>query len=317
MRLAGALLALILTIFGSAAAVAETKSILLITWRGMTPAEHGFMHRLKELGVDATFDHFDADRDETNLAGFLRQNSAKIKEMDLIYTFGTTATLTTHNFDIGTVPQVFNIVADPVGVGILSPHNKKNHGTTGAKLSLPPAGILTLLDQIHTVQRIAVLFDPREDNSTSEADGLTDAAILMGKQPVRLRFAPDSQDSEDKIASLREQLESVDAVYVTASSSYYAHQHLIEEMIPPDLVSVGSSTAYVDRGITLAIGTEYEERGHAAAKLAAKILLDDVPADTLPVDELKPSDAMIFVNKSSQAASALQFKNISNKIVYK
>jgi hypothetical protein len=48
----------------------DQQDIQLITWRGMTPAEQGFLSRLAELGLQAKYDHFDAGRSETKLAGF-------------------------------------------------------------------------------------------------------------------------------------------------------------------------------------------------------------------------------------------------------
>ncbi|WP_209000449.1 hypothetical protein [Labrenzia sp. DG1229] len=56
----------------------------MITWRGLTPAEEGFVEKLGELGVDADIDHFDAGRDQTDLAGFIRENLDVVKTRDLI-----------------------------------------------------------------------------------------------------------------------------------------------------------------------------------------------------------------------------------------
>lgn len=42
--------------------------------------------------IDAKYEVFDAARDQNKLAGYLRQNQAKLKSMDQVYTFGTTAT---------------------------------------------------------------------------------------------------------------------------------------------------------------------------------------------------------------------------------
>lgn len=130
----------ILTVFSfllvSNVSAEETKSIMLLTWRGMTPAEQGFMTRLFELGVKAQYDHFDAGRDVTKLAGYLRENRKTIAQKDLIYTFGTTTTVTVQNFDIGNVPQVFNIVTDPVGNGITLSIEKPSNGATGGQAVL-------------------------------------------------------------------------------------------------------------------------------------------------------------------------------------
>lgn len=298
-------------------AAENAKSILMITWRGLTPAEEGFVEKLEELGVNADIEHFDAGRDQTNLAGFLRKNLEDLKNKDLIYTFGTTATLTVQNFDIATVPRVFNIVVDPVGVGLVESLDCPPRGMTGAKMSLSPDVNLELLLKIHTVKTIAILFDPRENNAVAEADRLTIAAGKLGITPKRLRFAPDADQTDLQLSALLPQLHDVDALYVTASSSFMAHSGILKEIIPEDLVSIGSSTAYIDEGITLAFGTEYRERGEAAAELVARILLDQVPADKLPINEIGAADAILFVNADSKAVSALTLEHATNPVIYK
>jgi putative ABC transport system substrate-binding protein len=116
---------------------ADQKHIQLITWRGMTSAEQGFLSRLAEHGLQAKYDHFDAGRSETKLAGFLRANRSELEKRDLIYTFGTTATLTVKNFDMVGIPTVFNIVSDPIGSGITLSMEMPTGGITGQNCLCP------------------------------------------------------------------------------------------------------------------------------------------------------------------------------------
>jgi ABC-type uncharacterized transport system substrate-binding protein len=296
---------------------ADVKSILIITWRGPTPAEEGFMSKLEELGVEANYEFFDAGRDQDKLAGFLRENQERLKTKDLIYTFGTTTALTTQNFDFGGVPHVFNIVTDPVAVGLATSLETPEQGSTGAKLSLAPDVILELTKQIYPFEKIAILFDPREPNAVSEVDHLTAVAIATGKQPIRLRFTPDAAEKELQIASLINQIRNVDIVYVASTSSFIANPGLMQEIIPRDMVSVSSSSALMKKGITLAFGTEYRERGEAVARLASRILLEDAHPNDVPIDEITAQDAIIFINKDSPAVAKLDLKNATNKIEYK
>jgi ABC-type uncharacterized transport system substrate-binding protein len=310
---------LIVLVFSAFAgsSLADVKSILIITWRGQTAAEEGFMSKLEELGVEAKYEFFDAGRDQDKLAGFLRENQERLKSKDLIYTFGTTTALTTQNFDFGGVPHVFNIVTDPVAVGIAEPLDSPDRGSTGAKLSLPPDVMLDLLEQIYPFEKIAILFDPREPNAVSEVDQLTAITRATGKQPIRLRFTPDAAEKEIQIASLAKQIKDADIVFVASTSSFIVNSHLLKMIIPPEMVSVSSSSAYLGDEITLAFGTEYRERGEAVAILAADILLNNASPNDIPIDEITAPGTTIFINKNSPSAGRLDLTNATNKIVYK
>jgi len=296
---------------------AETKSVLMITWRGQTAAEHGFMHHLEKLGVEVEYEFFDAARDQNRLAGFLRENHNNLKSKDLIYTFGTTATKTMKNFNTDGVPHLFNIVANPVGVGIAVSHASPHFGVTGAKMALSPAVSLQLLEQIYPFETIAILFDPREDNAVSEADWLTSVSEAIDKKVIRLRLSPDATSSQLQIDALVPQLEHADVVFVTASSSFVAHSGLVKRVIPDDVVSIGSSTASLSEGVTLAFGTEYWERGEAAAELAAKILQENASPSDLPISEVPANEAILYVNMHNAAVSKLLLNNSNNPIVFK
>ncbi|MEO0978444.1 MAG: ABC transporter substrate binding protein [Pseudomonadota bacterium] len=313
------LILLVSLILAPAVALASDhhRSILMITWRGMTPAEHSFIAHLETLGIEADIELFDAGRDQTRLAGFLRDRLNDIKSMDLIYTFGTTVTLTVQNFHFDNVPRVFNIVTDPVGVGLAPSLERPPPGMTGTKHSLSPDVNLELLFDVYPVRTIAVLFDPREHNAVAEADRLSSAAEERGISVKRLRFAPDAKEKEIQIAALRPELDDVDAIYVTSSSSFVAHSEALPQIIPEDLVSIGSSSAYVGDGITLVFGSEYEERGRTAAEMAAKILLQNVPPHSLPIDELSASEATLYINGDNKAASKLKLEKARNAVVYK
>lgn len=310
------LLVLLCSVF-AASAHADTKSVLMITWRGQTQAEFGFIQRLKELGVDADYEVFDAARDQNRLAGFLRENRDRLKTKDLIYTFGTTATKTVKNLNPDQIPHVFNIVANPVGVGIAASHVSPGNGVTGAKMALAPEVNIQLLEQLYPFNRIAILFDPREDNAVSEVDRLTAICKALGKDVILLRLSPDAKTSQLQIEALEQQVKSADVIYVTATSSFIAYAGLLKQILPPDVVSIGSSTASLSEGVTVAFGTEYWERGEAAAELAAKILLEGKSPNDLPIDEIAADEATLYVNTSHKAASKLNLDKTRNPIVMK
>lgn len=295
----------------------DAKSIMLFTWRGMTQAEEGFTSKLKDLGVEATYHHFDAERNVDRLAGYLREHREELARMDLIYTFGTTTTMTVQNFDLGKVPQVFNIVTDPVGTGITKSLQTPTKGATGAMVSLSAMSILELLEKAYPFKSVAILFDPREANAVQEADTVALAAAAMGKKAFPLRLIPDNRDVESLVAALIPKISLVDAVYVASTSSFMAHAGLLRRVIPEDKVSVTSSPALLTRGVTMAVGDEYRKRGEAAAALAAEILLNGKRPDQVPINEVGPDEAVVFIREGSSAGTKLNLDKLSNTVKYR
>ncbi len=302
---------------GGGSSASDQQDIQIITWRGMTPAEQGFLSRLSELGIKAKFHHFDAGRSETNLAGFLRANRSDLEKRNLIYTFGTTATNTLLNFGVGNVPVVFNIVSDPIGNNITLSMHMPTRGATGVKQSLSAEVILQLLEQVYPYETIAVLFDPREPNSTTEADKVTNVADVLEKQTLRVRFIPDVEDAELHVELMRSQLEAADVVYVTSTSSFVQKAYLLKQILPPNIVSVTASPALVDHGVSLAFGEAYWQRGEAAAELAAEILLNSKSPSEVSINEIKANESILFIGKTSPVADRLDLSAFPDRVKYR
>ena len=118
---AAAAVSLLLT----APAAAGQFKVMIATWRGCEEACEGFQDYLTEKGIDADFILRDANQNKEILPGFLAE--ARAQQVDLILSWGTTVTRgiagtlsevgdPAFNHDI---PQVFTIVADPVGANIV------------------------------------------------------------------------------------------------------------------------------------------------------------------------------------------------------
>src|SRR5262249_35411255 len=127
-----------------AVAQSKTYTVMLILFRGQTPAEQGFMDQLKQR-VPVEFIIRNVDGDRSKMKDFV--DEAKRTRPDLIYTFGTTVTLDTvgglGQFDasrhIGDIPVVFNIVADPVGARLATGFTTTGRNLTGVSHLVPMA----------------------------------------------------------------------------------------------------------------------------------------------------------------------------------
>ncbi len=139
----------------------------------------------------------------------------------------------------------------------------------------------------------------------------------MEKPVTRLRLVRDSVDLDRQIEALKPQIEMVYVVYVASTSSFMTTEGMLRRIIPSGKVSVGSSSAMIDRGITLAFGDDYWQRGEAAADVAAEILQEGKLPSQVPINEITPEEAIVFVNSAAPAREKLNLKNLPNKIKYK
>ena len=104
-------------------------NVAMITWRGKTKAEQGFIDSLNKSRYRyiVRVQHYDAGQDLTRLNRFLTK--LEKKPVDLIYTFGTTSTQITLA-RIKTTPVVFNCVNRPIEAGIIERESSRRSRDT-------------------------------------------------------------------------------------------------------------------------------------------------------------------------------------------
>ena len=88
--------------------------IAIVLWRSETEAEQGFKNGLRDLGSTAQYIVLNAEQEPNRLAELLRQELLPQRG-----TFGTTVSTQTKKLIEEKVPQLFNMVADPVGSGLV------------------------------------------------------------------------------------------------------------------------------------------------------------------------------------------------------
>ena len=119
-------------------------NIAMIVWRGETRAEKGFKDGLKELGFTVKYRIFDASQDTKKLGEILSKLKPKFNEFDYIYTFGTTVSRRTRVILKDQVPQIFNVVTDPVGAGIVQSVKSSGGNISGMSGAIPISIFLAL-----------------------------------------------------------------------------------------------------------------------------------------------------------------------------
>jgi putative ABC transport system substrate-binding protein len=288
--------AALIACLATSAAAAQYK-IMIATWRGCEEACQGFQDYLTEHGVDADFIFRDAGKKKETLSGFLAE--ARAEGVDLILSWGTSVTrgiagtLTelgdpAFNHDI---PNVFMIVADPIGVGIVESLDQTGRpNVTGTYNRVPEeVNIETIRAYLLSFKRLGLLYNTNEENSVLKRDEVAALTGPMGFELIALELPlgddgkPRVEDIAPKMAGLK--AAGVDFLYL-GSSSFLRDNHdavtgaAVENGIPvlsPYERLVRESQALIS------VAARYYDVGRLAGGQAEKILVDGNAPGDLPV----------------------------------
>lgn len=299
-------LLLLMTLFtapwtGPALAGPGPLKIAMILWRGETEAEKGFKDSLKELGHPAEYVVMNAGQDRGELGRLLREElKPRLKTFDYVYVFGTTATLATKTIVDDKVPVIFNIVADPVGAGIVRSAQASGENIAGVSNEIPLALQLKAALTVMPIKRLGLFFNPREKNSMLIRDKIREVARPLGIEVIDLRSPPALDMLQENLQKLRDGSVSVDAVYLPADSFIVSNAKLVSaELRIAKVKSIAALESYVDHGALMGLVPEYRELGRAAAAIVHRHLrgqaLQEVPVQADP-------DPLLKINQTTARA---------------
>lgn len=248
-------------------ASAKNLRIAMVLWRGETDAEKGFKDGLKELGYSAQYVVMNAGQDRAELGRLLREDlKPKLETFDYVYVYGTTVTLAAKSIVQDKVPVIFNIVADPVGAGIVKSADVSGGNIAGVTNEIPLALQLQTALQIISVKRLGFLFNPREKNSMLIRDKIQEIAGPLKIEIVDLRSPPAQDMLQENLQKLRDRSIAVDAVYLPADSFIVSNAKLVgAELKAAKVKSIAALETYIDNGALMGVVPEYLDLGKLAA----------------------------------------------------
>ncbi|HXH84823.1 MAG TPA: ABC transporter substrate-binding protein [Candidatus Tectomicrobia bacterium] len=241
--------------------------IAMVLWRGETDGERGFRNGLEDLGYAAEYVVMNANQDRAELGRLLREILApQLDRLDYVYVFGTTATLATKSIVQDRVPIVFNIVADPVGAGIVRSAEVSGGNIAGVTNEIPLPLQIRTARTIVPFTRLGLLFNPREKNSMLVRDKLAQVAQSLGIEVVDLRSPPAQDMLQANLQKLRSGAVAVDAVYLPADSFIVSRAKQIgAELAAAGIKTIAALESYIDQGALLGVVPDYQALGRAAA----------------------------------------------------
>jgi len=294
---------------------ASDYTVMIVTWRGCEQACTGFQNHLKYRDYSIEYLARDANYDTSSIPAFL--DEARKRKVDLIVSWGTSVTrtiagrLTTmddpaYNQDI---PQVFMIVADPVGAGIIESLEKTSRpNLTGTYNRMPE---IVTLDTIRAFKpdfsHLGLLVNPSESNSVLKRDELQQMATAQGLTLTSVEIANEAGEPTANAipAAMRELAEAgVDFVYLGSSSFLKDNGKIIATAAADLKLPVLSPYEEMVRNeeALISVAARYEDVGVLAAELAEKILIDGMTPGDIPVARMTRFAVTINMNVAKALA---------------
>ncbi len=292
----------------SSSANATQYKIMIATWRGCEEACQGFQDYLVEHGVDTQFIMRDAQKKSAPLPSFLAE--AREKKVDLILTWGTSVTrgiagtlADLNNQELNhDIPNVFMIVADPVGAGIVkSLDHTGRPNLTGTYNRVPEETIIeTIRSYLPDFKRLGLLYNTDEKNSVLKRDEVADLTGPMSFELVALELPLDTNgkphvdDIATKISELKEA--EVDFIYLGSSSFLRDNKDAftvaaVNNGIP--VLSPYENLVHESQAL-ISVAARYYDVGRLAGQQAEKILIGKIAPGDLPV--LRMTDFAVVIN---------------------
>ena len=231
----------------------------------------------------------------------------KNEHVDIVLTFGTTATLKAKQALEGTdIPVIFGPVTDPVSSGVVTDLQKPGGNLTGIRTGNPtPKRLEWLMAIAPEIQRIYVFNNPKDNSSIQALAALTETAPMFNVELV----VKDASTVEEIDAGLSAIPEDVDAIFIPASAFFEAQiDKFINAANEQKLPLAAPATANVWSGALTSFGHDNIPLGKQASRLAVQILSGVKPAD-LPIET---ADLFISINLPTAGIIGL---NIPDEII--
>ena len=268
----------------------KLRRVAIILFRGETPSEKGFRDT-----VNASPDFqvrcrtFNAGQSTERLKAILA--ALDTTRYDLIYTFGTMATLSAMG-KTKQVPIVYNVVQRPIEAGIISSWENSANNVTGASNIVAMESAFRTLVLVLSIRQLGFIYNDRDPASKIQR---ADIAKIQQKFGFRIFDIPVRDPESIPEAMRRTVAAKLDAVFFPADSLIMANagtivsllnQHKIPSIaIIPEMVT--------EHGALISLGADYYELGQLAGQNALEVLGGKRPDE---VSSKKVRNLHLYIN---------------------
>jgi putative ABC transport system substrate-binding protein len=251
-----------------------------------------FAERLQELGwiegqtvaIEYRWSEGRPERVAEIAAEFVQQ------KVDIILTYG--GAVTTLKQATASIPIVFAIAADPVGVGLVANLSHPGGNVTGLSLQATDAAgkrLELLRDVVPKLGRLGILFDAGYAAAAQEKGEVQAVARALGLEvvPQEIRLA------EDIVAAFDAFKGQVDALYLTENALIFTNSKTISTLALNAQLPTTCTNANIARaGALMSYGPNFPDLFRRAAEIVDRILRGTKPGD-IPVEQPTKFDLVI------------------------
>jgi putative tryptophan/tyrosine transport system substrate-binding protein len=212
-------------------------------------------------------------------------------KVDLIVTSGTAAALAAKNATTS-IPIVFGVVSDPVGVGLVASLPRPGGNITGFSIvntELNKKRLAVLRELVPAVERVGILENQTNPYFRAAHNELEQASRSIGIRPVFVEVAAASELAGAVSEAVRR---GAQALLVSPDVLFYEHRVEIMRAALKHSLPTASSRSFVEAGGLVAYTSSLSEQSDRLAAFIDRILRGAKPAD-LPVEQPTKFDLLI------------------------
>lgn len=278
-------LALSLTFVGACKAEMEYRIGItqIVTHPALDLCRQGFIEQMAEEGftegVNVEYIIRNAEGDMTTAASIAEYFVAE--NVDLIFSITTPSTQACAAAVEGTdIPVVFAALTDPVAAGVVESWERPGGNVTGASDWADVEAQVELGMDIYPAERLGVVYNAGEVNSVVQIDELKRVAPDLGIEEIVEATAATTADVYAAAMSL---VGRVDAIWEPSDNTVAAAIDAVVRVCEENQIPLFASDVSMARGGAISgLGLDYYVNGTQAAKLAARVLGGESPAE-IPV----------------------------------
>jgi len=275
----------------------KNLKIAMILWRGETQAENGFKEGLKELGYSSEYVIINADQDIKKLGVLLNNLKPRFNDFDYIYTFGTTVSRRTRVIVNDRVPQIFNVVTDPVGAGIVMGMDSSGGNISGMSDAIPISVQIKNALEVIKFNKLGIFFNPREKNSMIIRKKLYSIAKDFDFEVIDLRSPPVQKMLQENLQKVIDKSILIDAVYLPSDSFLVSNAKLIGSQLRAAKVkSIGAAKSFIENGALMGVVSDNYQLGRTVARIIDRHQKGE-KLQNIPIEEVK--EPYLVINKTT------------------
>jgi putative ABC transport system substrate-binding protein len=257
---------------------------------------NGVIDRLKEKGIDATFNIHIAQGNPATNVQIISQIMGE--QPDLVLAIATPGAQAAAQ-KIHDRPIVFTGVTDPVSAGLVKDlKNSDGKNITGMSDFSPMDKHIALIKEIvPTAKTIGVIYNAGEPNSVVLVKKLKEEATKMNLSVEEATIA----NSSGVYQAAKSLVGRVDVIYIpTDNTVISALESAVKVCTQNQLPLIVGDVDSVARGAIAAVAVDYYKMGLQTGDMVAKIIYDGVNPSDMPIEFL--NDLKLHVNKKAAAA---------------